>query len=267
MLKQIDKTLSYDYSFSLCRRDNRQIIATLKDGYNASNFVYKPEFKNIDEISFEVPFYVRDYNNLTQINPVWDKLKADMLILMEVSIGDEQLFKEYFIVGTPKNIGGEEKKKTVDCLSYEQSLNNIHLRAFEGTRQLYKFGHRYNFTNTNSESVIINSPKSDTLTNNTTLDINLTISKEITTIIRFRGTYSSDEIETTPSANYVVNFDKLVDELAVMTVDTPINVKINDENIYHYIPVGEGLIFSNIMLNKFEIKEANVKYVYHAMSV
>lgn len=137
MLKQIDRDLSYDYEFYLCRRDTREPIATLKHGYNMYNAVYSPEYRNVDELSMEIPFYVRDNDMQLIKNPIWDKVKSDMVIRMIVSINDEELFKEDFIINTPRKSGGSEKKKLINCYGYEQSLNNIKLRSFEGTRQLY----------------------------------------------------------------------------------------------------------------------------------
>ena len=138
MLKQIDKTLSYNYEFYLCRRDTREPIATLKHGYNMYNASYKAEYRNIDELSFEIPFFVRNKRMKIITNPIWDLIKTDMVVEMIVSMGDEELFTQYFIINSPQKVGsGESKKKVAHCYGYEQSLNNIKIRMFQGTRQLY----------------------------------------------------------------------------------------------------------------------------------
>lgn len=84
-------------------------------------------------------------------------------------------------------------------------------------------------------------------------------------VIKHSRTYSSDGIQTTPSANYEVKFQYNANSFTLKAVGNALNIKFNDETNYHYLDANESIIIEDMLIGKFQIKESGVKYVYHAL--
>jgi hypothetical protein len=79
------------------------------------------------------------------------------------------------------------------------------------------------------------------------------------------GTYSSNEIETTPSANFVIDFPNSVNVLAFVPEGNALNLKINNEPNWIYLKDGDNFNIEKIYIDKITIKESGVKYRYYAL--
>lgn len=83
--------------------------------------------------------------------------------------------------------------------------------------------------------------------------------------VKHSRTYSSNGIETTPSANYLISFPLYANSFTLKAVGNALNIRFNDETNYHYLDVNESIAIEDMFIVKFEIKESGVKYVYHAL--
>ncbi|MBU3186661.1 hypothetical protein [Clostridium estertheticum] len=134
MLNIIDSERDYKYTFILCR-PNKKPVTVLSEAFNT---VYKCEFKSIDELDFDIPYYVTDSSFNKVKNGNWDLILADYLILMEIKDNNIVLHNQYFTINTPKLTGIEKETLHVHGYSLEYLITKKKLRDFQGTRQLYK---------------------------------------------------------------------------------------------------------------------------------
>lgn len=115
-----------EYEITLCKPD-RTTIAYLTDIYNIT---YNANYQGIDEITFDVPYYIEDNNHNKIKNYSFDLIKGDYLLF----INNEK----YFIIDTPEENGDQGVDiKTIHAYSLEYGLIYKNLRLFRGTRKLY----------------------------------------------------------------------------------------------------------------------------------
>lgn len=129
------KTLGYidrnrqpkEYDIVLCKPDKTP-IAYLDE---AMEFEYKPHFSSVDEIEFKIPYHIM-FNHVAEINPNWDLIKGDYLILLDG--------EQYFTIDKPKiESNGDEEYKAIHGYSLEYTLGKKIVRKYnnmESTSEL-----------------------------------------------------------------------------------------------------------------------------------
>lgn len=128
-LSEIDltkKTYKDNLEIILCRPDETE-ISILSEAYNV---VMTTVFKDIDELEFDVPYYIaQQYKQTKNLN--WDLIKDDYLIKVNN-------IKMFVINTTEEQLNDGKKIKHVHCYSREYQLGKKNLRSLQGTRQLYR---------------------------------------------------------------------------------------------------------------------------------
>lgn len=111
----------------ICKTDGEEV--QFLNGYNNRNVNYL--FKDIDELEFEVYYYVEENNKMIK-NECYDNLVNGYLI----KVNDVKIFT-IDSVSENFDVSGQIIK-TVHCNSREFTLSKRFLRNFKGTRQLYR---------------------------------------------------------------------------------------------------------------------------------
>lgn len=130
MLIDIDKNIELPhYELVLCKPNGNELCEL----YNITNFVFKRRFVDMDEITFNVPFYIMD-NHKKIKNPNFDDIEGDYLILVNDS--------QYFIIDDIKKLYDDEghEYKEVHCYSLEWELLHKEIRGYKAnSRKLHTF--------------------------------------------------------------------------------------------------------------------------------
>lgn len=115
-----------EYEIALCK-PNRETIAFLTDAYNIK---YEAKYKGVDEITFDIPYYIEDEFHNQIKNPNYDLILGDYLLL----VNDEK----YFMIDVSEENGSNGVDfKSIHAYSLEYELIYKNLRLFRGTRKIY----------------------------------------------------------------------------------------------------------------------------------
>lgn len=79
------------------------------------------------------------------------------------------------------------------------------------------------------------------------------------------STLSSNGVETTTGANTVIEFSKNVNSLTFITENSDLHLKINDNDNYFFVKIGDLIVVEDINITKITIQESGVSYRYYAM--
>ena len=141
--KILDK--SYNYCLSLVHPGTKQIISRLPEAI----VTYKPALKDIDEIDFVIPYYI---NNI--INPNFNRIKPNYLILLEKKVNNTTIKSEYYIINKIVSSDNSTLFKQVSCYSYEYTFKKKVVRGFKGTRKLYDPNNSFDFNDITKGGII-----------------------------------------------------------------------------------------------------------------
>lgn len=133
--------LHYNYRFYLTK-PNKELINELI----VKQPVYSPQFKSIDELTFQFDYLENNWLQEKNIN--YDIIKNEYLILMEIRYNDELKKSQYFIISELTENAIEADYKEVHCFSYEFILSRKNIRSYKNVSLLYD--------STNQEQGILN---------------------------------------------------------------------------------------------------------------
>jgi len=125
LLGDIRKDLELPQLELILCKPNREQIAILTEAYEK---VYSPRLVGVSELKFKIPYYVIE-NGIQIVNPNWDLIKGDYLILLNN--------QEYFIIQNPKNSGGEIDYKEILAYSQQHELSRKIVKGYKGEKTIY----------------------------------------------------------------------------------------------------------------------------------
>lgn len=135
----------YEYELILCR-PNKEETAYI----NYFDLTYTPVFLEYNELNFSIYREITIDNNIndgkyneTHINPNWEQIYPDYLILLNIKtsdgIADEIIHSEYFVIESPDKSSDGSDTMSFHCYSYEKVfLGNNTLSGFKDSiKRLY----------------------------------------------------------------------------------------------------------------------------------
>lgn len=127
-----------EYKMVLCKLNEEQIMTIT----NISNFEYKGEFVNIDELSFEIPLYRMEVDGTQIKNERYDAIKGDMLILLNG-------MKYFYIHYAKEKVNSDGSTyKEVQAYSREFELSNKIISGYSGvSRKIYDYTNSFDENN------------------------------------------------------------------------------------------------------------------------
>ncbi|MCG8482589.1 MAG: phage tail protein, partial [Clostridia bacterium] len=107
-------------------------MSVLQEAYNIK---YKGSLRDMNELSFSLPYYINE-----EINPNFSKVKNGYLIYVELysEENDTVFLKEYFLIDRIENHANDKEVKNVSCLGLEQQLSKKLLKNYTGVKKLYR---------------------------------------------------------------------------------------------------------------------------------
>lgn len=107
-------------------------MSVLQEAYNIE---YKGSLRDMNELSFSLPYYINE-----EINPNFNKVKNGYLIEVELysEENDTVFLKEHFLIDRIENNANDKEAKHVSCLGLEQQLSKKLLKNFTGVKKLYR---------------------------------------------------------------------------------------------------------------------------------
>lgn len=155
----------YQYELILYHPGTEQPISYLTYAYNIT---YKPQFAAIDELSFNLSYYIDDHAG-QEVNSNYQLIKGDYLVLLNTKINEDIVEQQFFVVDSITDDGGDTDIKTINCLSRERTFKEKNVRGFKDVRKLYDPDNSFDYDDY-TKGGILNYIIEEKLKNNWTVD-------------------------------------------------------------------------------------------------
>ena len=124
----------YSYELVLCKANKREL--GLVEYFEME---YNPMFLQYNRLDFSIYREIVTEDGASYVNPVWNKILSDSLILMNIKVNDFTVHSEYFVIENPSISYDAMETMSFQAYSYEKIfLNNLDLSGFrDSVKALY----------------------------------------------------------------------------------------------------------------------------------